>query len=469
MAQTPNELDPGASARHFFGSELRRFRENAGLSQDTLGTLVAYSGDTIGKVEKAVRWPGDAGRFATACDETLGTGGALGRLLPLVLAEHRRETADRAAIRPRPPGPDRLAAAWVAAGPGTPGTAPPGDRTAEDPWHGKPYDPGSTPVDSLLQTAGQTRRAMDRTLGRRTVDEAQLERLDETLLRYRRDYLLNAPLPMLHELLVDFGDVQALSDERQPAVVQRRLSRAAAFLAVLTADALMRLGCTREARAWYGTARTAADDTGEAQLRALVRAQETMLSYYYGSPEETVRLARQAQAVADDAPGSATALAAAAEARALARHGDAAGSESAMRQAQRLFDAMPTDDRDDLAMNFSERRLCLYLSGTLTALGERRRAEEVQRQALSLSPPGFCGIDPALIRLDQAVCAAQERSVGEACQLAEETVLGLPPAHRTRLVLVRVQELLHALPPHSQRHRAVTRLREALALDAGGL
>src|SRR2546423_3500998 len=46
-----------ASARHFFGAELRYWRNRRGLSLAQLGRAVYVSADLIGKVEKAQRWP----------------------------------------------------------------------------------------------------------------------------------------------------------------------------------------------------------------------------------------------------------------------------------------------------------------------------------------------------------------------------------------------------------------------------
>ncbi|MGH3905472.1 MAG: helix-turn-helix domain-containing protein [Pseudonocardiaceae bacterium] len=81
MAQTPRELTPYLSLRHFFGAELRQWRLRAGLSHDRLGAEINYSGDTIGKVEKAERVP--TVPLAEACDRVLDTGGVLARLVAL--------------------------------------------------------------------------------------------------------------------------------------------------------------------------------------------------------------------------------------------------------------------------------------------------------------------------------------------------------------------------------------------------
>ncbi len=126
MAQTPRPLDPSASAQHYFGSELRRLRERAGLSQDALGSRIGFSGDAVSKVEKAERWPHDAAQFAAACDSALDGDGTLARLLPLVTGERSRRgappppratppEADGGPLTATPPVPDARALADIVA------------------------------------------------------------------------------------------------------------------------------------------------------------------------------------------------------------------------------------------------------------------------------------------------------------------------------------------------------------------
>jgi transcriptional regulator with XRE-family HTH domain len=77
----PKSLDGSANPRAFFGAELRRLRIAAGLTQERLGALVYLSGDTIAKVEKAVRAP--TGELARRLDAALGTDGHFQRLYEL--------------------------------------------------------------------------------------------------------------------------------------------------------------------------------------------------------------------------------------------------------------------------------------------------------------------------------------------------------------------------------------------------
>jgi hypothetical protein len=63
------------------------------MSQDALGAAVHVSGDTVAKIEKAARWP--TADIATRCDAVLGTGGTLGRLVPLLERERSGEQSRR--------------------------------------------------------------------------------------------------------------------------------------------------------------------------------------------------------------------------------------------------------------------------------------------------------------------------------------------------------------------------------------
>lgn len=325
---------------------------------------------------------------------------------------------------------------------------------------------GGTANGRLLAEVEELRRAMDRTLASGTVTEDQMDRLDETVLECRRDYLTTAPLPMLCRLMLEFSDVQHLASQRQSGPIQCRLARVAAALALLSADALMKLGDIRQARAWYATAKTAADDTGDPQLRALVRAQEAMLPYYYGDLTETVHLAREAQALGRAVPGSPTALAAAAEARALARLGDRAGATAALAQTQRLFAKIKTRSAGALAFDFTEQRLYLYMSGAYAHLPDLQHAERVHESALALHPAGRPGIDPALIRLDEATGLARGNREKEACELATQTLLALPADQRTSIVFVRARDVRSAVPIDRRRDKALKTLDEALSLES---
>ncbi|MEI5011333.1 helix-turn-helix transcriptional regulator [Streptomyces sp. PmtA] len=78
-----NILDPGASPLDYYGYELRRHREAAGLTQRQLGDVINYTGSLVGQIETARKLPTEA--FSERVDAALGTGGLLSRLVGLVL------------------------------------------------------------------------------------------------------------------------------------------------------------------------------------------------------------------------------------------------------------------------------------------------------------------------------------------------------------------------------------------------
>ncbi|MEV5294734.1 helix-turn-helix transcriptional regulator [Streptomyces sp. NPDC053741] len=77
----PKDLDPYANPRAFYGAELRRLREAAGLSQNELGERAFCSGTYIGLFEAAQRRP--QVEISRALDALLGSGEHLQRLCRL--------------------------------------------------------------------------------------------------------------------------------------------------------------------------------------------------------------------------------------------------------------------------------------------------------------------------------------------------------------------------------------------------
>ncbi|MER6399274.1 helix-turn-helix domain-containing protein [Kitasatospora sp. NPDC001603] len=321
--------------------------------------------------------------------------------------------------------------------------------------------PSGDLFDRLIDDA---RRSLNRTLAAASVSTAQLDQLEERMISARRLYVFTPPEEMLPLLIGDLEEIRLVAADRQPATVQVQLSALTAIGSTLVADALMKLGRLRHAGQWYDTARTAADDSGDPELRARVRVQAAMLPYYYGPLETAAGLAREARLISRNRPTVTGAFAAAAEARALARQGDRDGALTAIRHAERIWQACDPGPADD-AWAFPERRLLLYRSGTYTAIGDTQQARHTQDQALRLYPEQT-GIDPALLGLEQAMCLIHEHSLAEACQLAAAAYLQVPEAHRTTILGARAQDVIAILPPQLRTARPVRDLGTILALPA---
>ncbi|WP_346533805.1 hypothetical protein [Micromonospora sp. DPT] len=320
---------------------------------------------------------------------------------------------------------------------------------------GSDRSPAGVGAGAQVSDLVRLRLGLDEALAASSVVPRQLELIEQAAGEHMRVYPSASPQIMLSLLAADCREVQVLSLRRQPAAVQARLSGVAALLATMCADALMRLGDVAEARRWYGTAIHAADDSGEARFRVLVRAQAAMLPYYFGDPAQTVAMADAALAVTSIASSSG-ALAAAGRARALARIGAAEQARSAVDQARRLFDQAGDEDTD-VAFRFPAKRLLFYLSGAYTWLGDTGEAYRVQDEALRLygAVPAV-PIDVALIALDRSICLARDRRATEAAVTALDAVADLPEAQRTEIILTRATDVARAIPEESRRGQVAT-------------
>ncbi|MEU4767725.1 hypothetical protein AB0H12_31190 [Actinosynnema sp. NPDC023794] len=271
------------------------------------------------------------------------------------------------------------------------------------------------------------------------------------------------------------ADMQALVARRHPVAVHRQLSTATTTLTLLIADAFMKLQHIASARRWYGTALLTARDADDPVLVALVLAQQTMLAYYYENARNAVALARRARALTSDLVCDAAALAAAAEARALGKLGETRGVREALDDARRLTeklsDQLTGQDDPYAAFRFNPGRLYLYASGAWANLGDTSQAHTAQEAALrAYADDERLVVDPALIRLDQALTEARCGDMVGATTLALTVLTELPPAHRTGVVLTRDRDVVaatEALPrPRGQVPETVQELRTLTASAA---
>ncbi|MFF2507073.1 helix-turn-helix transcriptional regulator [Streptomyces sp. NPDC058067] len=83
MPNIRRDLDPGASPLDYYGFELRRRREAAGLKLGQLGDCIFCTGSLVGQVECAKKVP--TRDFSERVDAALGTDGFFSGLVGLVL------------------------------------------------------------------------------------------------------------------------------------------------------------------------------------------------------------------------------------------------------------------------------------------------------------------------------------------------------------------------------------------------
>jgi hypothetical protein len=244
---------------------------------------------------------------------------------------------------------------------------------------------------------------------------------------------------------IDFIDIAHLLEARQTIEFQKRLSRSAARIAAVIAVLLVDLGREREAHAWFYTAELAAHESGDRALRGWLRTRRALACFYYGTPEETLEMARSAAIIAGRNPSVAAAMAPAVEARTLARMGLQREARVALRRSQQVHERLPAEEPASGLYAFPRHKLMFYTGNVLTRAGLSSEAGQAQKDALKDYPPAD-RVDPALIRLDQALLFVKGNDLEQASEAASSALVALPVMERGGTVLVQAREVANAMP-----------------------
>ncbi len=303
-------------------------------------------------------------------------------------------------------------------------------------------DPASRVDSRFLGAVDRIRRRMDDAFLTGSVSAPMIDRWEHATAGYGRRYMTVPPLRLLCDVLLDFADVRRMCEERQPLEFAERLCRLAAQLAGLAGIAMLDLGDHRLARAFFQTARTAADETGDRQLRAWVAVREAMVPLYYGDPGDAAGLASAAADLAGRRLCVAAVMAPVIEARAQARMASLGhhGRRPALCRAKavldraldRLSDLSP-EQRGDATFGYTERQLYFHMGDALVSLGDWQGAGLAFGQAAVLYPAAEM-LDCALIMLGQARCLLVSGEPEQALLLGGDTMIALPPEHKTEVV-----------------------------------
>ena len=313
----------------------------------------------------------------------------------------------------------------------------------------------------------RVRRRMDDALFRGSVSATMLDQWEETAAGYGTQYMTVPPLRLLCDVLLDFGDVRRMCEQRQPIEFAERLCRLAAQLASLTGMTMIDIGDQRMARSFFRTARTAADETGDRALRAWVAVREALIPLYYGDPREAISLARTGADLAGRSQCVAGVMAPVAEARALGRlaaqgkSGVLTRARASLDRAEDGLDALPAGQRADTAFGYTERQFLFHKGDALVSLGDHAGAEAAFGQSLRLySPTEF--LDRSLVMLGQARCKLEADEPEEALRVSRSTLLDLPREHRAEIVVHAARALGETVAARHGNVPAVREYREAL-------
>lgn len=409
MGQAPRSLTPHRSLWDYLGSELRWWRLRAGLSLDELGARVHFSGDLIGRVEKAERSVNSV--LVEACDRELGAEGALVRFLALA------EAADR--------------------------TAPP--KLADVPAAGRdgaPAGPGWLP---LLAPDG-TPDALSRALTRREVSGSTVATLTDLVAVLRRLDDEVGPGRLVGSVTANLGWVsQLLGEADHRGAGFAGLCSVAAELSQLAGWLSFDLNRSGEALGHLRAAHQAAEAAGDHALAAYTLGWRSIVA---GQTDVAagLALARSARRQAGaDVAGSVDAWVSRVEAEALAAGGDRRGAEQALERVERAA-ARPRDERDPAFTYFIDAgQIAAYRGVAYVRLGDGLRAEAPLAAALDGLQPSFVR-DRALYLTYLAAAHALQRRPEEAAGVAADA-LALASATQSPRSVQRIATLRRQLEP----------------------
>ncbi|GLW09221.1 transcriptional regulator [Microtetraspora sp. NBRC 13810] len=301
MPQPEKPLEPGRSARHWFGAELRRLRHERGWRQGQLAEKVHVSAGLIGKIERASRRCADD--LAPMLDEALGSDGVLTRALDQVRSEE-----DRA----QPQG-DRKSV------PGVPEVtqAPPGPP----PWHASRACTGPDPVAAVFPVALRhlVRQIdpvpMPRAIGPQEID--QLHGAAATVSGWDNHFGGAGMVRQTASAQLQWA--AGLLRIPCPSSLRPALYAAVARLGMVVGASAFDAYAHHDARHAFTVATLCAEEAGEWHLRAKIYSFRSRQATWLGDPDAGLTYAELGLARADRLTATERAMLLVAKARALAK------------------------------------------------------------------------------------------------------------------------------------------------------
>jgi hypothetical protein len=273
-----------------------------------------------------------------------------------------------------------------------------------------------------------------------------LEQLHEQVVRLSVGYLSGPMLPMFVELQAVRTRTFELLDRTQRLGQRHDLYLLAGMVSCLLAGTSGDLGYPAAAMEWARAAATYGELIGHDSLRAYATGQLAMFHYLEGNPRRALRHARDAQQLA--VAGSAMVRLRGLEALACSRLGDAAGTVSALMEAElaRQRDAAPDElhDRTPGMFTTTPAKLAYMAAMALTNVGDHDRAADQAQQAIRLytsGPPEEVAQGAVNVaRIDLTTAHLARRQL-DAAQETLTGVLAVAPDERTTIILARIAGL----------------------------
>lgn len=270
------------------------------------------------------------------------------------------------------------------------------------------------------------------------------------------------PMQVATDLAIDLLALQRQMDSADAPRNTPDLHRVMAALSTLHANALTRLGDHAMALRWWGTARRAADASGDLELMLGVRATETGHNLYgQRDPITILRLTQSAQEIAKGRPSVGLALVLCSEAKVLTylgRHNEARRTLETFRD---MLASVPPP-ATIMSGYWNGGQLPFAETQIYAGAGDEDAAHAAGEQLLAFTSDYQAG---ATVRLHEALCMVVNGGIDQGMQLASSVIDALPQVHNDTMVVETGRRVLRAVPPDQRERPTVNEFRELLAIE----
>jgi hypothetical protein len=303
----------------------------------------------------------------------------------------------------------------------------------------------TTPRGILTEAAQRARNFA--LLTQTSCDSELIEQLYNDVSQLTRTYS-RRPLPeILGRLATTQATLFRLLEARQAPACARQLYFLAGVMSGLLARASHDLGDPYAALTQARTGFLCADRAGHDGLRAVIRAWQTIITYWAGQPHDAVRYAQSGVQFASAARNSTLVWLPSVEARAWACLGNAARARELVEHAERMRDQVRPDELDALGgvCIFDRSRQRYTAADTMALLSEptercRRYCEEAVAAYQDTTAPDWSFVFQAGSHAALAITRIRMGELDGATE-AMAWVFGLDAPQRTNLVIQSVQRV----------------------------
>ncbi|MGC5009832.1 hypothetical protein ACLQ2R_03605 [Streptosporangium sp. DT93] len=263
------------------------------------------------------------------------------------------------------------------------------------------------------------------------------------------------PAQVAADLVVDLLTVRRQMEASSPAEVTE-LQRTLAMLASIHANALTRLGDHGAAVRWWRTGRSAADASGDREVRLMVRSEEAGHGLYgQRAPETVMRLVGNAEQIAGPSVDLLTTRAKALSL--LGKHAEACETLDA------LVELTEKGAHGDSLGFWKENQIYFAQSWVYAGAGDEVRAGTARENVLRQTGDYQYR---ANVALHEALCTVVQGAVDEGVRQAAAVIDPLPAAYRSNHIIETGRMLLRSVPLDQQERPAIGEFREVLAIGA---